>query len=131
MLKEGVPIVEIYVEGRCSYSGALDSSTNLELFELYIIDKLLYSGGTSYEIYCWIGVDYAIMGLNFLKKDYRNGDWLSSWWCISLFGPGILFDRLTPQGELLKNFRKHKHHVRLLKKLEDILLVKEIYKNNL
>ena len=34
----------LYVKGRC-YGGALDSLTNLELFELYIIDGLLYPEG--------------------------------------------------------------------------------------
>ncbi|KAG5578422.1 hypothetical protein H5410_058556 [Solanum commersonii] len=34
----------------------------------------------------------------------------------------VLFDRLAPQGDLLNMFRKHKDHVKLLKKLEDILL---------
>ncbi|KAH0712629.1 hypothetical protein KY289_008588 [Solanum tuberosum] len=33
----------------------------------------------------------------------------------------VLIDRLTPEGELLKMFRKHKHHTQLLKKLEKIL----------
>ncbi|XP_049379402.1 putative disease resistance protein At3g14460 [Solanum stenotomum] len=30
----------------------------------------------------------------------------------------VLFDRLAPQGDLLNMFQKHKHHVRLLKKLK-------------
>ncbi|KAK6776748.1 hypothetical protein RDI58_027749 [Solanum bulbocastanum] len=30
----------------------------------------------------------------------------------------VLFDRLAPNGDLLKVFQKHKHHVRLLKKLK-------------
>ncbi|KAH0715670.1 hypothetical protein KY284_008575 [Solanum tuberosum] len=30
----------------------------------------------------------------------------------------VLFDRLAPQGDLLNMFHKHKHHVRLLKKLK-------------
>nr|AAW48300.1 potato resistance-like protein I2GA-SH23-1 [Solanum tuberosum] len=34
----------------------------------------------------------------------------------------VLFDRLAPHGDLLSMFRKHKDHVQLLKKLEDILL---------
>ncbi|XP_055834856.1 putative disease resistance RPP13-like protein 1 [Solanum dulcamara] len=34
----------------------------------------------------------------------------------------VLFDRLAPNGDLLNMFQKHKHHVQLLKKLEDILL---------
>ncbi|WMV19334.1 hypothetical protein MTR67_012719 [Solanum verrucosum] len=34
----------------------------------------------------------------------------------------VLFDRLAPQGELLKMFRKHKYHAQLFKKLEDILV---------
>ncbi|PHT35015.1 hypothetical protein CQW23_26815 [Capsicum baccatum] len=34
----------------------------------------------------------------------------------------VLFDRLAPQGELLKMFQKHKLDVGLLEKLEDILL---------
>ncbi|KAH0713107.1 hypothetical protein KY289_009066 [Solanum tuberosum] len=34
----------------------------------------------------------------------------------------VLFDRLAPQGDLLNMFRKRKDHVKLLKKLEDILL---------
>ncbi|KAL3354846.1 hypothetical protein AABB24_019104 [Solanum stoloniferum] len=34
----------------------------------------------------------------------------------------VLFDRLAPHGDLLNMFRKHKDHVKLLKKLEDILL---------
>uniref|UniRef100_A0A3Q7J0U4 Disease resistance N-terminal domain-containing protein n=1 Tax=Solanum lycopersicum TaxID=4081 RepID=A0A3Q7J0U4_SOLLC len=34
----------------------------------------------------------------------------------------VLFDRLAPNGDLLNMFRKHKDHVKLLKKLEDILL---------
>ncbi|XP_055834480.1 putative disease resistance RPP13-like protein 1 [Solanum dulcamara] len=33
----------------------------------------------------------------------------------------VLFDRLAPEGDLLNMFQKHKHHVQLLKKLEDIL----------
>ncbi|KAK4709412.1 hypothetical protein R3W88_030337 [Solanum pinnatisectum] len=33
-----------------------------------------------------------------------------------------LFDRLAPHGDLLNMFRKHKDHVQLLQKLEDILL---------
>ncbi|XP_059314527.1 putative disease resistance protein RGA4 [Lycium ferocissimum] len=37
-------------------------------------------------------------------------------------GLQVLFDRLAPQGELLKMFQKHKHHVRLLKKLRMTLL---------
>ncbi|KAH0746972.1 hypothetical protein KY285_008629 [Solanum tuberosum] len=34
----------------------------------------------------------------------------------------VLFDRLAPQGDLLNMFQKRKDHVKLLKKLEDILL---------
>ncbi|XP_049379484.1 putative disease resistance RPP13-like protein 1 isoform X2 [Solanum stenotomum] len=34
----------------------------------------------------------------------------------------VLFDRLAPHGDLLNMFRKRKDHVKLLKKLEDILL---------
>ncbi|XP_049387805.1 putative disease resistance RPP13-like protein 1 [Solanum stenotomum] len=34
----------------------------------------------------------------------------------------VLFDRLAPQGDLLNMFHKHKHHVRLLKKLKMTLL---------
>ncbi|KAG5578330.1 hypothetical protein H5410_058464 [Solanum commersonii] len=34
----------------------------------------------------------------------------------------VLFDRLAPQGDLLNMFQKHKHHVRLLKKLKMTLL---------
>nr|AAW48299.1 potato late blight resistance protein R3a [Solanum tuberosum] len=34
----------------------------------------------------------------------------------------VLFDRLAPHGDLLNMFQKHKDHVKLLKKLEDILL---------
>uniref|UniRef100_M1CM95 Disease resistance protein R3a n=1 Tax=Solanum tuberosum TaxID=4113 RepID=M1CM95_SOLTU len=34
----------------------------------------------------------------------------------------VLFDRLAPHGDLLNMFRKHKDHVQLLHKLEDILL---------
>ncbi|KAG5578502.1 hypothetical protein H5410_058636 [Solanum commersonii] len=34
----------------------------------------------------------------------------------------VLFDRLAPKGELFKVFQKHKHHVRLLKKLRMTLL---------
>ncbi|KAH0746976.1 hypothetical protein KY285_008633 [Solanum tuberosum] len=34
----------------------------------------------------------------------------------------VLFDRLAPQGDLVNMFRKRKDHVKLLKKLEDILL---------
>ncbi|MCD7460294.1 hypothetical protein HAX54_043238 [Datura stramonium] len=34
----------------------------------------------------------------------------------------VLFDRLAPQGDLLKMFQKHKHHVRLLRKLKMTLL---------
>ncbi|KAH0672871.1 hypothetical protein KY290_025109 [Solanum tuberosum] len=41
-------------------------------------------------------------------------------------GLQVLFDRLAPQGELLKMFRKHKHHVQLLNKLEEILLSLQI-----
>ncbi|KAH0715671.1 hypothetical protein KY284_008576 [Solanum tuberosum] len=34
----------------------------------------------------------------------------------------VLFDRLAPHGDLLNMFRKHKDHVQLLHKLQDILL---------
>ncbi|KAH0746910.1 hypothetical protein KY285_008567 [Solanum tuberosum] len=34
----------------------------------------------------------------------------------------VLFDRLAPHGDLLNMFRKRKDHVKLLKKLEDILV---------
>ncbi|KAH0715653.1 hypothetical protein KY284_008558 [Solanum tuberosum] len=34
----------------------------------------------------------------------------------------VLFDRLAPHGDLLNMFQKHKHHVRLLKKLKMTLL---------
>ncbi|KAH0713828.1 hypothetical protein KY289_009787 [Solanum tuberosum] len=34
----------------------------------------------------------------------------------------VLFDRLAPQGDLLNMFHKHKHHVRLFKKLKMTLL---------
>uniref|UniRef100_M1BHU9 Disease resistance protein I2C-5 n=1 Tax=Solanum tuberosum TaxID=4113 RepID=M1BHU9_SOLTU len=34
----------------------------------------------------------------------------------------VFFDRLSPHGDLLNMFRKHKDHVQLLHKLEDILL---------
>ncbi|KAH0746905.1 hypothetical protein KY285_008562 [Solanum tuberosum] len=34
----------------------------------------------------------------------------------------VLFDRLAPHGDLLNMFQKHKHHVRLLKKLKVTLL---------
>ncbi|KAG5568293.1 hypothetical protein H5410_064693 [Solanum commersonii] len=34
----------------------------------------------------------------------------------------VLFDRLAPHGDLLNMFQKHKDHVQLLHKLEDILL---------
>ncbi|KAM3398754.1 hypothetical protein P3S68_002270 [Capsicum galapagoense] len=34
----------------------------------------------------------------------------------------VLFDRLAPQGDLLKMFQKHKYDVRLLKKLRMTLL---------
>ncbi|KAH0713108.1 hypothetical protein KY289_009067 [Solanum tuberosum] len=34
----------------------------------------------------------------------------------------VLFDRLAPHGDLLNMFRKHKDHLQLLHKLEDILL---------
>ncbi|MCD7460297.1 hypothetical protein HAX54_043241 [Datura stramonium] len=34
----------------------------------------------------------------------------------------VLFDRLAPQGDLLKMFQKHKHHVRLLRKLKMTLV---------
>ena len=59
----------LYVEGRCSFCGALDSSTNPELFESYdVVVGLLYPGGDKSEMYCWIGVDYAAVGLNLLKE---------------------------------------------------------------
>ncbi|KAM3396897.1 putative disease resistance RPP13-like protein 1 [Capsicum galapagoense] len=48
----------------------------------------------------------------------RNGYWLSSWGCISLF----ISSRIAPQGELLKMFQRHKHDLCLLKKLRTILL---------
>ncbi|KAH0671296.1 hypothetical protein KY285_023980 [Solanum tuberosum] len=41
-------------------------------------------------------------------------------------GLQVLFDRLAPHGELLKMFQKHKHHVQLLNKLEEILLALQI-----
>ncbi|PHT92963.1 AT-hook motif nuclear-localized protein 8 [Capsicum annuum] len=52
----------------CSYSGTLDSLTNPELFELYIVDGLLYPGEDKSRDILLDGVNYAAVGLNLLKE---------------------------------------------------------------